>query len=48
MVSDAHPEVEIFWYDAGHGFNNDTRASYNEEAAQEAMARTLVFLNRHL
>jgi carboxymethylenebutenolidase len=47
-VKAAHPEVEVFWYEAGHAFNNDTRASYNEEAAQEAMARTLGFLNRHL
>jgi len=47
-VQQAHPEVEIYWYDAGHAFNNDTRASYNEKAAQEAMARTLAFFNRHL
>jgi carboxymethylenebutenolidase len=48
QVQQAHPEVEIYWYDAGHAFNNDTRASYNEKAAQEAMARTLAFFNRHL
>jgi carboxymethylenebutenolidase len=47
-VQAAHPKVEIGWYDAGHAFNNDTRASYNAEAAKEAMARTLAFLNRHL
>jgi carboxymethylenebutenolidase len=47
-VKAAHPEVAIDWYDAGHAFNNDTRASYNAEAAREAMARTLTFLNRHL
>jgi carboxymethylenebutenolidase len=47
-VQQAHPEVEIYRYDAGHAFNNDTRASYNEQAAQEAMARTLAFFNRHL
>jgi carboxymethylenebutenolidase len=47
-VHQAHPEVEIYWYDAGHAFNNDSRASYNEKAAQEAMARTLAFFNRHL
>ena len=47
-VQAAHPEVEINWYDAGHAFNNDTRASYNAEAAKEAMARTLAFFNRHL
>jgi carboxymethylenebutenolidase len=47
-VQAAHPEVEVDWYHAGHAFNNDTRASYNEEASKEAMARTLKFLNRHL
>jgi len=47
-IQAAHPEVEIYWYDAGHAFNNDTRASYNEAAATEAMARTLAFFNRHL
>src|SRR5271170_5858516 len=40
QVQQAHPEVEIYWYDAGHAFNNETRASYNENASQEAMART--------
>ncbi len=47
-VQAAHPEVEIDWYDAGHAFNNDTRASYNPEASKEAMARTLAFFNRYL
>jgi carboxymethylenebutenolidase len=47
-VQAAHPEVEIHWYDAGHGFNCDMRGSYNETAAKEAMARTLAFLNKHL
>jgi dienelactone hydrolase len=26
-VHAAHPEVEIHWYDAGHGFNCDARGS---------------------
>jgi carboxymethylenebutenolidase len=47
-VQQAHPEVEIYWYDAGHAFSNDTRTSYNEKASHEAMARTLAFFNRHL
>jgi carboxymethylenebutenolidase len=47
-VKAAHPEVEIFWYDAGHGFNCDMRGSYNEKAAKEAMARTLEFFHKHL
>jgi len=44
----AHPEVKIFWYDAGHGFNRDVDASYNSEAARLARARSLEFLKQHL
>jgi carboxymethylenebutenolidase len=47
-VQAAHPEVEIDCYNAGHAFNNDTRASYNAQASKEAMARTLAFFNRYL
>ena len=47
-VESAHPEVEIYWYDTGHAFNNDMRSSYNEAAAKEAMTRTLAFLNQQL
>jgi carboxymethylenebutenolidase len=47
-VHAAHPEVEIYWYDAGHGFNCDARASYNEEAGHAARERSLRFLKKHL
>jgi carboxymethylenebutenolidase len=47
-VHAAHPDVEIFWYDAGHGFNCDARASYNAQAAREARERSLAFLKKHL
>lgn len=47
-VHQAHPEVEIHWYEAGHGFNCDARASYNAEAAAQARARSLRFLKEHL
>jgi carboxymethylenebutenolidase len=47
-VQAAHPEVEIAWHNAGHAFNNDTRASYDEKASKEALTRTLKFLNQHL
>jgi carboxymethylenebutenolidase len=47
-VQSLHPEIEIYWYDAGHGFNCDARASYNAAAAQEARARSLAFLKKHL
>jgi carboxymethylenebutenolidase len=47
-VRSAHPEVEVYWYDAGHGFNCDARASYNAAAAREARERSLAFLKRQL
>lgn len=47
-VHAAHPAVEIHWYDAGHAFNCDARASYNAAAAKEARQRTLAFLTEHL
>ena len=47
-VQAAHPEVQIFWYDADHGFNCNDRASYNPEAAKLARERSLAFLKQHL
>jgi|SRR5579863_8097812 len=48
-VREAHPEVEIHWYEnAAHGFNCDMRASYNPEASRLARKRALTFLNKHL
>jgi carboxymethylenebutenolidase len=47
-VQAAHPAVEIYWYDAGHAFNCDARASYNAAAAQLARERTLAFFKKHL
>jgi carboxymethylenebutenolidase len=41
-----HPEVEVYWYDAGHGFNCDARSSYNAAAAREARERSLTFLKK--
>lgn len=40
-VQRLHPEVKVYIYDAGHGFNSDRRADYNEEAAKLARQRTL-------
>jgi carboxymethylenebutenolidase len=44
----AHPEVEVYWYDAGHGFDRDVDASYNKAAAFEARERSLNFLKSSL
>jgi len=42
-VRAAHPEVEVYWYNAGHGFNCDARASF-DPGGSEARERTLSFL----
>jgi carboxymethylenebutenolidase len=47
-VGEAYPDVQIFWYDADHAFNNDRRPSFAPEAAQLAKERTLAFLKVHL
>jgi carboxymethylenebutenolidase len=48
-VAEAHPEVEIHWYEnAGHGFNCDMRSAWNPEAAALARQRALAFLQKHL
>ena len=46
---EALPSAEIHvWPGAGHGFNCDQRADYQPEAAQQAMQRTLGFLQKNL
>ncbi len=40
-ISAAHPDLDVYLYDAGHGFNCDRRGAYDEEAAKTATARTL-------
>lgn len=47
-VQTGHPEVEIFWYGADHGFNCNDRGSYNAAAAKQARERSLEFLKKHL
>lgn len=42
-VRAAHPEMAIFSYDAGHGFNCDARADFDPKAAALARARTIEF-----
>lgn len=47
-VAAKYPEIPIYWYDAGHGFSCNDRASYNAEAAHLARERSLAFLRKHL
>ncbi len=40
-ISAAHPDLDVYLYDAGHGFNCDRRGSYDEESSKMATARAL-------
>jgi len=44
----AFPEVPIYVYNAGHGFNRDASPAYSAEAATLAQERTLSFLRANL
>ncbi|QCI66995.1 dienelactone hydrolase family protein [Phreatobacter stygius] len=43
----ARPEVEVYLYDAGHGFNSDRRADYDSVSAGLAFQRTLALFRAH-
>lgn len=43
-----HPDVPLFLYNAGHGFNCDQRDSYEPNSAALARQRTLEFLRQYL
>jgi carboxymethylenebutenolidase len=43
-----HPELPVYIYPAGHGFNCEQRASYHAESARLARERTLAFLREHV
>lgn len=40
-VQARHPDVPVYLYDAGHGFNSDRRDNYDAESAELALKRTL-------
>lgn len=46
-VKAAHPEVPVYVYDAGHGFNSDRRKDYHAESASLAWERTLDLFKQH-
>lgn len=45
---DLLPQMEVFSYPAGHGFNCDLRADYDPSCARLARERTLDFFHRNL
>jgi len=48
VIKAAQPEVDVFVYEADHGFNCDVRASYDAKSATKAQSRTLEFFGSHL
>jgi carboxymethylenebutenolidase len=47
-IRQAHPEIPLFVYDAGHGFNCDQRKDFEPVSAGIARQRTLEFFGKHL
>jgi carboxymethylenebutenolidase len=47
-IREAHREVPIYLYDAGHGFNCDARSSYEPASAKLAREHSLPFLKQNL
>ena len=47
-VRELHPTAQVFTYPAGHGFNCDLRASYDQDSATIAADRTNNFLLEHI
>jgi carboxymethylenebutenolidase len=44
----AHPDLPVYVYPAGHGFNCDHRGSYHAESAKLAKQRTLELFAKHV
>jgi carboxymethylenebutenolidase len=47
-IRQANPDTPVFVYPADHGFNCDHRASFNADAANLALSRTLSHFAEHL
>lgn len=45
-IRQAHPELPVFVYEAGHGFVSDRRADYNPDAAALGRLRSLQLFHR--
>jgi carboxymethylenebutenolidase len=46
-IREAHPDLPIYLYDAGHGFVSDRRADYDPDSAQLGRLRTLALFARN-
>ncbi len=48
QIEAAHPDMEVYIYPAGHGFNSAVSPHYNKECATLARERTLAHFQAHL
>lgn len=48
QVRDYHPDVAVYIYDAGHGFNSDRPTHHDQPSAELARQRTLELFLSHL
>lgn len=48
LIRQAKPELPVYLYEAGHGFNCEARSSFSAPAAQLALSRSLAFLREKL
>ena len=46
-IREAHPDIPVYLYDAGHGFVSDRRSDYDADSARLARLRTLAFFANH-
>lgn len=46
-IREAHPDIPIYLYDAGHGFVSDRRSDHDPDSARLARLRTLAFFANH-
>ena len=46
-IREAHPDLPIYLYEAGHGFVSDRRADYEPDSARLARLRTLAHFSRN-
>ena len=45
-IREAHPDLPVYLYDAGHGFVSDRRADYDKDSARLGRLRTLQLFQR--
>ncbi len=47
-IAERRPDIPLYRYPAGHGFNCESRSDYHPESARLARSRTLDFIREHI